>query len=53
MKIEEILNTDHFTALPKGAVTEAELNCQESDEEIELYLIFLHCLELQNLLIWE
>ena len=35
MTIEEILNTDHFTALPECAVTEDDLNCQESDEEIE------------------
>ena len=35
MTIEEILNTDHFTALPEGTVVEEELNCQESDEEIE------------------
>ena len=35
MSIEEILNTDHFTALPEGALTENELKCQESDEEIE------------------
>ena len=38
MSIDEILNTDYFTALPEGAVTEDELNCQESDEEIERLL---------------
>ena len=33
MTLEEILNTDHFTALPEGTIIEEELNCQ--DEEIE------------------
>ena len=35
MTIEEILNTDHLTALPEGVWTEEELNCQQSNEEIE------------------
>ena len=35
MSLDEILNTYHFTTLPVVAVTEDELNCQESDQEIE------------------
>ena len=35
MTIEEILNTDHFTCIPEGVVTEEELNFQESDKEKE------------------
>ena len=34
MTLEDILNTDHFTALPEGTIIEEELNCQ--DKEIEL-----------------
>ena len=34
MTLEEILRTDHFTALPEGTIIEEELNCQ--DKEIEL-----------------
>ena len=37
LTIEEVLNTDHFTALTEGALTEDELNCPESDEEIERF----------------
>ena len=56
MSIEEILNTDHFTALPEGGVIEDALNCQESDEEIErlpnicflLYKLYMSSINLLN-----
>ena len=31
MTIEEILNTDVYTALPEGTMVEEELNCQDED----------------------
>ena len=31
MTLEEILNTDVYTALPEGIMVEEELNCQDED----------------------
>ena len=31
MTLEEILNTDVYTALPEGTMVEEELNCQDED----------------------